>query len=173
MRTLYTTTINDLDISTLTSISSYDVESTMYICVLVSVSNISGNFNYLARLYSDDALLCPDRPVFIDSISSIQLQSKAILALVNSTVSIKVLGSPTDTNATVKIVIVDVSPVYIDEISNQLIPDVVNVTKSTIEDTIDGIQIVVKPETKVLRPQSDNISHPILPLARQVVSPIH
>ncbi len=152
MRTLYDEAFTGLDITSEKVLAEFTVTGqNVALITVVNVDNISGSGGeYSARLYIDDRIVVPDRKVFCDPGStSVSFQSRDIVVYVNGVLSVKLKGLAGDTNVSGRLLLIDSSPVTVQEVSDivlSLIPDI----NQAIEDNMDQINITVKPETKVV-----------------------
>ncbi len=169
MQTLHQEDRVAIDISTaVVSVVEYTTTKTAYISTLMTISNISGDGgNYVAKIYVDDVLLCPDKSILIaPSDINIHIQSRAVLVLAGSTLTIKIKGLVTDTTVDTETTVVDVTPTHISEINDEIIPTLVEATRAEVISAASSIQIIVRPETKVLGACSRQTVTPLLATTR-------
>ena len=152
MRTLYDETFTGLDITSEKVLAEFTVTGqNVALITVVNVDNISGvGGEYSAKLYIDDRIVVPDRKVLCDPGStSVSFQSRDIVVYINVILSVKLKGLLGDTNVSGRLILIDNSPVTVQEVSDivmSLIPDI----NQAIEDNMNKINITVKPETKIL-----------------------
>jgi hypothetical protein len=152
MRTLYDETFTGLDITSEKVLAEFTVtDQNVALITMVNVDNISGvGGEYSARLYIDDRIVVPDRKVFCDpGATSVSFQSRDIVVYIDGVLSIKLKGLGGDNNVSGRLILIDSSPVTVEEVSDivmSLVPDI----NQAIQDNMDKINITVKPETRVL-----------------------
>lgn len=152
MRTLYDEPFSNLDITTEKVIASFTVSGqNVALIVMVNVDDIVGSGGeYSARLYIDDKLVVPDRKVFCDpGATSVSFQSRDIVVYEDGVLSVKLKGLPGDTDVSGRLMLIDNSPVTTQEVAS-IVMSIVPEINQAIVDNIDKLNILVKPETKVI-----------------------
>lgn len=154
MRTLYDETFTSLNISTEQELARFVVtDQNVAIIVMINLDSLSGDGGeYAARLTIDDRLVVPDRKVIIGSgIDSVSFQSRDIALYQDGILKINLQGTTGDTNVNGRLVIIDTSPVTVEEVSalvDGITPEIIEAVKTAIA----GLDISVRPETKVFGP---------------------
>lgn len=154
MRTLYDDTFTGLDISSEQELAQFTVTGqSVALIVMVNVDNLSGvGGDYSAKLSIDNRLVVPDRKVKVEAGNdSVSFQSRDIVLYENGILKVNLQGTVSDTNVSGRLLIIDTSPVTVEEVSD-LISDVIPDIISAIQKAMKGVNIIVKPETKILGP---------------------
>lgn len=173
MRTLYDGEFNNLDISSSQELAQFSItDASVALITMINVDNLSGvGGEYDAKLFVDNRLIVPDRKVYIlGGYTSVSFQSRDLVLYAGGILSINLQGLAGDTNVSGRLIVIDTSPVTVQEVQNivlGLTPTIVD----TIEDSIDTLNVTVRPETKVLGPCASNIKGGLLkPIPKSVVS---
>lgn len=154
MRTLYDESFSELNISSEQELAQFTVTGqSISLITLINISNLSGDGGqYYPKLYIDDHLVVPDRSVtIVPGVVSASFQSRNVAVYENGVLKVTIIGGNNDTNVQCRLLVLDVSPVTVEEMAelvNGITPTIVN----TVEESISGINITVKPETKVVGP---------------------
>jgi len=138
MRTLYDDTFANLNIVTEQELAQFTVTGqNVALIVMVNVDNIStSGGEYAAKLRIDNRLVVPDRKVLVEAgQSAVSFQSRDIVLYENGVLKISLQGMPSDTNVNGRLLVIDTSPVTVQE---------------DVEEAISKLNVTVKPETKVL-----------------------
>lgn len=154
MRTLYDETFANLDISSEQELAQFTVTGQhVALIVMINIDNLSGGGGeYAAKLQIDGRLVVPDRRIIVDAgNTAISIQSRDIVLYENGILKINLQGLIGDTNVSGRLLVIDTSPVTVEEVSsliNDITPEIIN----AVETAIGGMNVTVRPETRVLGP---------------------
>lgn len=154
MRTLYDENFANLDISTEQELARFTVtDQHAALIIMINVDDLSGaGGEYSARVWIDDRIVVPDRKVIVDvGRTAVSFQSRDIVLYIDGILKVYLQGTASDTNVSGRLIIIDTSPVTVEEISDLIdgmTPDII----SSIEQSIKNLDVTVKPETKVFGP---------------------
>lgn len=154
MRTLYDDTFANLNITTEQELAQFTVTGQhVALIVMINVDNLSGSGGeYAAKLRIDNRLIVPDRKVIIDAgQTAVSFQSRDIVLYENGVLKINLQGMAGDTNVSGRLLVIDTSPVTVEEVSD-LIDGMTPEIITAVEEAIGKLNVTVKPETKVLGP---------------------
>jgi hypothetical protein len=159
MRTIYDASFTGLDISDTVELLEFAVpDQNMSVISMISLNNLCGEVGeYDSKLYIDNHLAVPDRKVLNASgNTSISLQSRDISIYQGAVVKITLKGLVADTNVGGRLLLLDSSVFTLQELEsliNEITPQLI----SQVVAAVKGINITVKPETKLLGPCKEPI----------------
>lgn len=162
MRTLYDEDLTGLDISAELELAQFTVSGQhVALIVMINLDGLSGvGGEYSVKLLIDDRLVVPDRQVTVEAgQTSISIQSRDLVLYEDGVLKIKMLGLAGDTNLSGRLIVIDTSPVTVEEVSD-LVESITPTIITSVEAAIAGLNVTVKPETKVLGP----CRRPVVPM---------
>lgn len=142
MPLLYNETLTGVDISVATEVLRRRFAGTFAsIDVRLAVRGIVGGGYYAARVYINDSLVLPDRPVQVSSgVTDVILQSRNLAIYTDDTIAVTVAGVAGDVAVDVDINVQDVTPATAEDVS------------TAMADAVTQLNISVRPERVVLGP---------------------
>ena len=161
MNLLESAILNGQDLADFVEVFSYTADTARQVQPTIRLSSLSGQGgNYNIKVTINDSVLLPDRPVFVaGTITKVALTGRVLILSTNETLKILIQGNPNDINAIINVTLHDVTPSTAIDYSTTATPAIIE----AIETTIPQLQIIVRPETKILAP--------VIP--RQIRQPIH
>lgn len=110
-----------------------------------------GGGPYRGFAYVNDIEIIPNFLIEVDAgPTTIKMQSRIVLLKPGDILSMRVLGQTPDTDTTTFTVLSDVTPIRSSELSEEIIPDLINNLINQIETTISGIAVEVRPTRIVI-----------------------
>lgn len=151
MRTLFDDEYNNINIATEQILAQFTITGqNVALIAMVNVDGLSGfGGEYAAKLYIDNRLVVPDRKVFCDpGATAVSFQSRDLVVYEGGVLTVTLKGLAGDTNVSGRLILIDSSPVTLQEVSAivmSIVPDI----NDEIVQNIDKINVTVKQETKV------------------------
>ena len=154
MQTLADSLFSNLDISTEKELISFTITGQhAALIIMINVDGLAGvGGEYSAKVYIDNHLVVPDRTVIVASgMASISFQSRDIVLYKNGILKVLLKGLSGDVNVHGRMIIIDTSPVTVEEVSdliNSITPNILD----SITLAIGNLNVSVRPEVKILGP---------------------
>ncbi len=150
MHLLYTSKVPNLDISNSLKIVEIAVSVDMFVSMVVKYEQLPGiGGNYSTQLLLDNIIIAPDRTVPVAPVlSSFIVQSRSVIVRAGEKLEYYTRGLSGDTNVTITVSIMDVSPIS----GDQLVQDIEGDLIARVVNAIGQHEFIIQPTKTVLGP---------------------